>query len=747
MSLNRIEGDWMYIAHKRDDGQEQPLLEHLIGTAEKASLYAKPFGKCKTAYLCGLFHDIGKYSKEFQSRIKNNGKLCDHSTAGAKELVSVNKRIGTLLGYVIAGHHSGLLNGGSWASMPEDGSLQGRLKKEVPVYNAYNTEISNDMIPLIKDIASEIACTKSLDECDQGNCFSFLVRMIYSCLVDADYIDTEEFINDKKVIRGVSCDFSDLEDKIIKHVNGVNLTREINKKRREIFEQCLKKAAGTPGVYKLSVPTGGGKTLSSMAFALRHIKFNPKLRRIIYVIPFMSIIEQNAKVFSDILGKEYILEHHSNYDFEHSDEETYNIKKLSAENWDVPIVVTTNVQFFESIYSNKSSKLRKLHNISNSVIILDEVQMLPTEHLIPCIKALEELVNNYNCTVVLCSATQSEAERFMSSKIKPIEICSNITELYNFFNKTRIKFIGRKTSSDLIHLVKGENQCLLVVNTKRQARKLYEKIKEELGEEGVFHLSTYMCPLNRLEKIEVIKDRLDNKSKCIVVSTSLIEAGVDIDFPVVYRAMCGLDSIIQAAGRCNRERKLDIAYLFVFDFEDEDFKVNKSSRFGDYLSKRQNITEIIKDRFDDVTRPDAIKEYFNYLFSNVSKSELDEKNILERLNNGFYKYSSDYFNFDFENIANDFRIIDDNSYSVIVKYNEDAKKIINEIEYGYLTKEKLRSLQKYTVTLHIYEFNKLKEVNAIKIIGEKIGILVSPEDYSKETGIKIPEQLGEAEFL
>jgi len=737
----------MYIAHKRDDGSEQPLLEHLIGTAEKAALYAEHFGKRETAFICGLLHDIGKYSQEFQDRIKNDGKLCDHSTAGAKVLKSISPAIGNLLGYVIAGHHSGLLNGGGWGAVQEDGSLQGRLKKEIPDFSAYNKEVTDDMYPPRESIARQLAYTRALDERDQGYCFSFLVRMIFSCLVDADFLDTEEFMYEGKITRGVECDYAELEEKIIQYASKFDTTSEINKKRRDIFEQCLLKAEDNPGVYKLTVPTGGGKTIASMAFSLRHIRYNPVLRRIIYVIPFMSIIEQNAKVFSDIFGEKYVLEHHSNYDFAQNDEQNYNIKKLSSENWDIPIVVTTNIQFFKSIYSNKTSKLRKLHNIANSIIILDEVQMLPTEYLIPCVKALEELVNNYNCSVVLCSATQPDVERFMSKKIEATEICSNILELYESFNKTRIEFIGNKTANELVKKIKEVEQCLMIVNTKKQAKKLYEKLTEEYGKNGVFHLSTYMCPAHRFNKIKEIKERLENRMRCIVVSTSLIEAGVDVDFPVVYRAMCGLDSIIQAAGRCNRERKKDLAYVYVFDFADEEYKVNKSSPFGNYLRQRQSITEIIVSKYEDITKPIAIREYFDILFNNVSVSELDKKSIVKKLNEGFDKSSLQEFNFDFEDIAHDFKMIEDNNYSVIVKYNDDAKRKINELEYGFYTRDKLRSVQKYTINLSVYEYNILRNINAVKELGKNIGVLISAEDYSDEIGIKMPEQLGIAEFI
>ncbi|HEY8420630.1 MAG TPA: CRISPR-associated helicase Cas3' [Thermoclostridium sp.] len=737
----------MYIAHKREDGKEQPLLEHLKCTAEKASQFAKCFGKSETAFICGLLHDIGKYSEEFQNRINNDGKLCDHSTAGAKVLKSISPAIGNLLGYVITGHHSGLLNGGGWGAVNEDGSMYGRLKKEIPDFRAYSNEVTSDLYPPLEIIARQLADTRSIDMRDQGYCFSFLVRMIFSCLVDADFLDTEAFMNDEKISRGVECNFTELEDKIMQHTRTFDTSSEINKKRKGIFEQCLKKAEEHPGVYKLSVPTGGGKTIASMAFSLRHIRHNPTLRRIIYIIPFTSIIEQNAKVFSDILGREYVLEHHSNYDLSQNDEEDYNVKKLAAENWDIPIVITTNVQFFESIYGNKVSKVRKLHNIANSVIVLDEVQMLPTEYLIPCAKAIEELVNNYNCSVVLCSATQPEIERFMSEKIEAKEICSNITEMYEAFSKIKISFIGGLSSGELVKRLNKENQCLIIVNTKRQAKNLYEKLKGKYGTDGVFHLSTYMCPAHRSEKIKAIKERLKEGSKCIVVSTSLIEAGVDVDFPVVYRAMCGLDSIIQAAGRCNRERKKDLAYVFVFDFIDEDYKINKSSPFGNYLWQRQCITEIVARKCEDVTKPEAIKKYFDILFSNAAISELDKKNIVKRLNEGFCMNTPTDFNFEFEDIARDFKMIDENDYSVIVKYNDDAVKKINELEYGYFTRDKLRSIQKYIVSLSVHEYRKLKEINALKAIGEHMSILVSGEDYSDETGIIVPDQLGIADFI
>ncbi len=737
----------MYIAHRRDDGKEQPLIEHLLHTGNKAYDFARVFGKGDLAFLCGLLHDVGKYSDEFQERIKNDGKICDHSTAGAKILVKLNQTLGKLLGYVITGHHSGLLNGGGWGTNMSEKTFYGRLKKEIPDYSYYCSEIDYSLLPQINNLVQQIANTKTSDKFYWGYTFSFIIRMIFSCLVDADFLDTEQFMNDGKVERGIECKFSFLEDKLNNHIKTFNTDTLINKKRQQILRDCLQSAENKPGVYKLTVPTGGGKTISSMAFALKHLRYNSKLRRIIYVIPFTSIIEQNAKVFSDILGDEYILEHHSNFNFDEDKDNYSNIKKLATENWDMPVIVTTNVQFFESIYGNRPSKLRKLHNIANSVVVLDEVQMLPTEYLLPCIKALEELVRNYNCTVVLCSATQPEIQRFMSKDIKTLEICSNIEELYNYFNKTQIKFIGSQRMSDLAKLIQMDNQCLIIVNTKKQAKKLFEKLKENNEGDYVYHLSTYMCPQHRSNIIKEIKERLENNEKCIVVSTSLIEAGVDIDFPVVYRAMCGLDSIIQAAGRCNRERKRECAYVYVFDFSEEEYKVNKVSAYGNYLSQRKSITEIVASKYEDVTVPAAIKEYFDILYSNFNTSELDKKGIVKRLVHGYDFTLPNDFIFDFEDIANDFKIIDNDTCTVIIKFNEEASKLIDTCMYKGFSKKDLRALQRYSINLFRYDYNKLKEINAIQEIEKDIGFLRSNEDYSLKTGIIIPEQLGIAEFL
>ena len=340
-------------------------------------------------------------------------------------------------------------------------------------------------------------------------------------------------------------------------------------------------------------------------------------------------------------------------------------------------------------------------------------------------------------------------------------IISKDVLLSNLWVRGEISNIKQHSSGHVYFTLKDENSLIKCVMFKSYAAGLaflpengmrvlvkgYVSVYERDGQYQLYSEEMQPDGIGALHvAFEQLKERLKDEEKCIVVSTSLIEAGVDVDFPVVYRAMCGLDSIIQAAGRCNRERRNELAYLYVFDFTDEEFKVNKSSPYGNYLRQRQSITEIVADMHEDVTRPEAIKRYFDMLFSNASVLELDKKHIVKKLNEGFDWNSPLDFYFDFEDIAHDFKLIEDNDYSVIIKYNDDAKMKISELEYGYYSREKLRSLQKYTVNLTYNEYYILKEINAVKGLGEKIGVLISREDYSDEIGIKIPEQLGIAEF-
>lgn len=731
----------IYIAHTRDDGTEQELITHLKNTAKLASKFANEFDNQEYAYACGLLHDLGKYSDAFQKRIKEDGKRCDHSTAGARIIKELSKS-GKLLSYCIAGHHSGLPNHGSYKDMPREGTLCSRLTNSyiITTYEAYKDEIEDlslKPVPNLKFFNQQK---------DMGMTFYMFIKMMYSCLTDADYLDTEDFMSNGQVNRNVTYNFNKMLEQLNNRLISFKGTEGIiNEKRREILNQCIAKAGLPRGLFTLTVPTGGGKTLSSMAFALNHLITN-KMSRIIYVIPYTSIIEQNAKVFSDIFGSEYILEHHSNYDFTSNEDDFNDVKKLATQNWDMPIIITTNVQFFESLFSNKSSRLRKLHNIANSIIIFDEAQMLPLDYLEPCTKGISELVYNYRCTAVLCSATQP-AIMDMFPQVST-EICENTKELYQIFKRTTIINRGLLTSEDLLKEMNEAQQCLTIVNTRRHAKKLYSLLKGE----GVYHLSTLMCPKHRAQMIDEIKIRLESNLPCKVVSTRLIEAGVDVDFPKVYRAYGGLDSIIQSAGRCNREGKLKDAEgnllrgeVHIFQSEDEYSKKQPIS----FKLPIETTQEIIGN-YEDITSPEAIEDYFKKLYFYSGENILDNKEIVKRINEGVpakAKSLKELFNFPFEDIGKDFKLMDEDTYSVIIPYDDRAKELIQSLKYSEFIGEILRALQGYTVNIYESEYNKLHAAGKLEIYKQDIAVLRSMDDYNEATGINIDIESGIGIFV
>ena len=729
-----------YLAHKREEDEaEQLLIEHLTQTAEFSSAFAKEFDNEEYGYLCGLIHDLGKYSDAFQKRIRG-GKKCDHSTAGAKEIYK-STPFGKLLAYCTAGHHSGLQNVGSKFDVGGEGTLYSRLASEYRVdeYESYKKEISQEL-----KITSQPKI-KPLNKA--GFSYSFFIRMLYSCLVDADFLDTENFMKNGQANRSIEYDFKSMLNNLNKKMDSFKkCSGIINEKRAEIFNSCVRKANSERGLFSLTVPTGGGKTLSSMAFALNHLLKND-MRRIIYVIPYTSIIEQNAKEFSNVFGSNLVLEHHSNYDFNNSEDNYNDVKKLSSENWNMPIIVTTNVQFFESLFANKSSRCRKLHNIANSIIIFDEAQMLPTDFLTPCIRAISELVHNYKCTSVLCTATQPAITEMFPEEIKLTEICEETDKLYQIFNRTKIVQRGVIESPDLANEINGLNQALVIVNTRKHALKLFSM----LNGENIFHLSTLMCPAHRKEIVAKIKELLKAGEPCKVISTRLIEAGVDVDFPIVYRANAGLDSIVQSAGRCNREGKLKdengnstVGEVHIFKPEEE-FVNNQPSAF----KRPIEVTDIISNFHEDITSPQAIKDYFEKLYFFESENGLDIKGIVKSLEEGMTMKSRNpdaQLNFDFATVAKDFKLIEDNTYPIIVKYDKNAEELVESLRHAEHIGSILRSLQGYTINLYRHEYESLANSNELDFITAETPVLRDMNKYSKDTGIELNIQMGIAVF-
>ncbi|MGI6562831.1 MAG: CRISPR-associated helicase Cas3' [Clostridia bacterium] len=689
-----------------------------MGTAKLASDFASVFGCKDLGYLCGLVHDIGKYSQEFQKRIRGHSIYVDHSTAGAIEIYKYVKAFGIILAYCIAGHHAGLPDGGSAADTGDEPTLYGKLKRRnLPNYGTYRKflDIPKEKLPSkipIQPVAGG------------GLSISFLIRMLYSCLVDADYLDTERFMSGNTIDRSIDCSIDTLLDKLLEYIKRFDSpVGLVNEKRCEILNRCLHAAENPKGIYTLTVPTGGGKTISSLSFALKHAKKHG-MKRIIYVIPYTSIIEQNAAVIKSILGSEYVLEHHSNIAYDDESEEMSKLR-LATENWDIPIVVTTNVQFFESFFSNRASKCRKLHNTANSVILFDEAQMLPIYYLLPCIRTISELVTNYGSTCVLCSATQPAIKDLFPKGTKITEIIENAPALYKAFKRTNIKYIGKLSYELLIDHLEKRNQVLCIVNTRKTAR----NISDGLSEPGNFHLSTLMCPVHRSQKIAEIKDRLKKEMPCRVISTSLIEAGVDVDFPAVYRQMAGLESQIQAAGRCNREgrRSIEDSNVYIYDMDDD-----YNQKLPSALRRPTEIAKGIAERYTDVSSPEAIEAYFTQLFHTAGKS-LDYKDIISRLEEGAVNGGS----FPFHQIASEYKLIEDITYGIIIPYDEKAKLFIERLKNNERTISSVRNIQPYIVNVYKKEAEKLLGVGAIEMIDTELFVLMDTSLYNERTGLKV----------
>lgn len=711
----------MLLAHGATDEhpEGQSIEAHLKGTGELAETFAAEFGAAANGKLCGLAHDIGKYSDEFQLRLRG-GKKVDHATAGAIECFKIKAAFEAVC---VIGHHSGLPNvGHKDADTTESQTFFGRkLRAEqggIPDYR----KNWNGHIALPQDYFRPSG---------RGFATAFYIRMLYSCLVDADYIDTETFMNGDAG-RGNYEPLSALCDKLTAYISKWNNpTREIDILRQKILNSCIEKASAPRGIFSLTVPTGGGKTVASMAFALNHAAAN-SMKRIIYVIPYTSIIEQNAKVFRDILGQENVVEHHSSVSYELSedaDELEYR-SALATENWDAPVIVTTAVQFFESLYANRSSKCRKLHNIANSVIIFDEAQMIPSNNLRPCVAAIAELVRAYNATAVLCTATQPAIDEMLleySKKESVVELCPDVDGMFEKFRRTSFEKEGRLTTDELVSRLESQQQVLCIVNTRKFAQEVYEALPSE----GRFHLSTLMCPVHRKQKLDEIRERLKSGKTCRVVSTSLIEAGVDVDFPRVFREMAGLDSILQAAGRCNREGKRSAESSIVTVFESEN-KVNKLIAVN-----RDAAEETVRD-WTQPNTTSTIERYFK-AYRDFLRND-DKSGVIAASEKGISGCG-----LPFEWIAKEFKLIDQNTFTVYISVGE-GKELISRLREGERSRELYRKAGMYSVSIYENHFNALINAGAAEPFGDDAAILTDLSLYSDEKGLATDVRDGSALF-
>jgi CRISPR-associated endonuclease/helicase Cas3 len=556
----------------------QSLRTHLINVSEKACDFGKPFGFGDEAYCAGLLHDLGKYGHAFQLRLRGHGSGINHWTAGAFEAYRAKAQAAA---FAIDGHHKGIPTFAELQNLLRAYHQGGDLKQfgiKEPVATLVE-RASGDGVDLPTDLAFE-QFSKSFSSALQ-------TRFLFSCLVDADFLDTEAHFNPAssafRCAPGLRAD--DNLDALLSLLRSKPANGEVNRRRRQLLQECLSGANAPSGLFTLTAPTGSGKTLSSLAFALQHVVSHNnalaagdprRLRRIITVIPYTTVIEQTAReyrtVFEPHFGPDYVLEHHSavaprptESDRDRDAEEArLRRARLTAENWDAPIVVTTSVQFFESLFSNRPSDCRKLHNIARSVVIFDEVQTLPPRLVPSLLSAVNLLVKDFGVTSIFGTATQPAFECAGSAILgdwKPTPIASDAEALAETMQRTRIEIAPPKRQMSWQEVASAmlqtgqSKQALCVVNTTKDARILFQLLKSSSQGPHCFHLSSRMCAAHRQYKLREICRRLDSnvKEPCFVVSTQLIEAGVDVDFPVVWRALGPLDSIIQSAGRCNRE--------------------------------------------------------------------------------------------------------------------------------------------------------------------------------------------------
>ncbi|MEG2421563.1 MAG: CRISPR-associated helicase Cas3', partial [Oscillospiraceae bacterium] len=599
----------------------------------------------------------------------------DHSTAGAQEAAKLGD---VPAAFCIAGHHGGLPDGGS-GKVDAIGSptLAGRLKKTVEPYLVGAGEVTAPPGNPLPDFART------------GFSGSFYTRMLFSCLVDADFLDTEKFMRPNGIVRGDYLPLSALLDRLRAYVAPWFPPQgELNQMRCDVLRACLEGGDVPPGLFKLTVPTGGGKTVSSAAFALSHGVEREK-KRVIYVIPYISIIEQTAKTFREIFGEDQVVAHYSGTEPDEGEDAVTPAeiaRRLATENWDAPIIVTTAVQFFESLFASKTSHCRKLHNLAESVVIFDEAQMLPVPYLRPCIAAIGELVKHYGVSAVLCTATQPALDallaEFLPGQNVP-ELCPNVAEIFPKFRRVRYENLGTLPLDALTERLASHDQVLCIVNRRKDAQDIFKGLPSE----GSFCLTTLMTPIHRQETLEIIRQRLKDNLPCRTVATSLIEAGVDVDFPTVYRAESGLDSLAQAAGRCNRENKRPIETSVVYSFAME-------QPAPAMFTQNINAAEAALENGGVPDAPETQKRYFEILYKIKGPLALDQKQILSALTG-----KSEYGTMPFASVAAEFHLIETAAVNLYIPNGKGAN-LLEELRRDGPSRKLLRQLGPYGVSVY-----------------------------------------------
>lgn len=708
----------VFLAHVREDGSQQwqthLLEEHLREVARLAGMFAATFASSDWAYMAGLWHDLGKYRLAFQQYLRNAsgynpdahieapGRV-DHSTAGALYAEQKLRQAGRVLAYLIAGHHAGLPD----YETADTGRAALKSRLQAGQAQGYLDETLQASIPA-DILMSQAPSTHPVGDRDG---FHLWVRMLFSCLTDADFLDTERFMTPTQA--ELRADYPRVEA-LLAQLNDYMKTFQVKRAptpvdeiRQRVLHHCQTAASQAPGLFSLTVPTGGGKTLSSLAFALEHALRHGK-QRVIYAIPYTSIIEQTAEVFRDVFSPlgDVVIEHHSQADVDPQQETSKS--RLACENWDAPLIVTTNVQFFESLYAARPSRCRKLHSIVNSVVILDEAQLLPPEYLTTLCQTIKLLTQYYGVTFVFCTATQPElgSRDHVSKVFRGLdtihEIVPEPAALYHALRRVHVEWprmpIQAQTWADIAAELDAYEQVLCIVNgARRDARELWH-----LMPPGTYHLSALMCGQHRSDKLKEIRAKLNDNEPVRVISTPLVEAGVDVDFPIVYRALSGLDSIAQAAGRCNRNGKLPhLGQVKVF------VAPNPVPR-GLTRTREYKTRELLHGLSGDPLSPEWFKRYFDLLYGAV---DTDAKGMV-----ALTQVDDTCLGLSFRTLANRFKLIDDGEQHTVFVRHGEGDKLVEQLRALGPERWLLRRLQRYSVTIYEHELQHMLRDGLVEVM-------------------------------
>lgn len=722
-----------YKAHfDKEEGRIQTVKEHSEAVASLCEGFAVDNLK-GVAYAVGLLHDIGKYQPSFQRRMDGENIRVEHSGCGAQAAAEQygsdgsGKALALMMEYCIAGHHGGIPDGGGKACVMQEGTLSNRMERKFEDFDAWKGELA------LPELDAQAFLRYLEEDCGGDNVlrlerFSYLTRYLYSCLVDADSLDTAEFCR-TRTERMLKADFEACLDKVNKRLGELSSSHcetELQRARSRLQAQVFQHAGQDAEIYLMNLPTGSGKTLASVKLALeRAIK--GKKRRIIYVIPYNGIIDQTVGEFEGLFGESLeILRHQSTFSYEDAkdyDEDYRTAAVQAAENWDAPFIVTTAVQFFESLHSNKRAKLRKLHNMGDSVLVFDEAHLMPQQYMKSCLLSIAWLTRSLHSEAIFLTATMPDFKKLIQMYALPDSKFCDLVDRgseenkadFEAFQKCSYAYVGELEAEALLQRASEHPSSLIIVNSRKEAQRLYQLCGGEK-----YYLSTYLCAKDRAERIGEIRALLKRREgeqagegqPVTIISTSLIEAGIDLDVSAVFRELTGLDSILQAGGRCNREGKRERGQVTVFELASGAKKADSDERSA--------ITLGLLKKYPVIDSQECIREYYDRLFF-MRQQEAQENTISHSCRNPY--------DMPFAKYSDDFHIIADDMVSIAVPLDSESKGYIEKLRYG--AAGMARKLQPYFCSVRKWELEDLRRQHAVE---EYSGIycLTNPDYYDKE---------------